>query len=288
MTMIRQLYGRYYDIAQLFVTPADQGHAGVARTRTYLILTLKGVVRQARDVNAVYREVSNFIAGLVQTQPGDYLVADRVDLLLEAHRTAAARKVELRDVTRPHSSVGNLMNHLLALRPRPVSPSKYVLHWPFVPTPPHLPRHFQANADEDYQLEYLLNARERRGLRFVCRLYSQRFGRCARQDRNLFVHLGDNPQKYLCWSAVSNSIPTFRRGSGRMFHPATGVWMTPRDKLAALGMPVTPGTSCSMGVPILPVADISRASSIAGNSFHFATAAVVQLVALTCYRDCSI
>ncbi|CAE7276424.1 unnamed protein product, partial [Symbiodinium microadriaticum] len=83
MNMIETLYGRHYDIVQLFVSPADQGHAGVARNRTYLILTRKHVVRQVRDVTKVYTELSHHISSLVQTRPRDYLVASRLDLLME-------------------------------------------------------------------------------------------------------------------------------------------------------------------------------------------------------------
>ena len=97
MNMIETLYGRHYDIVQLFVSPADQGHAGVARNRTYLILTRKHVVRQVRDVTKVYTELSHHISSLVQTRPRDYLVASRLDLLMEAGATAITRKLSFRD-----------------------------------------------------------------------------------------------------------------------------------------------------------------------------------------------
>ena len=69
-----------------------------------------------------------------------------------------------------------------------------------------------------------------------------------------------------------------------MYSPFLLWWMVPVEKLSALGFPVTKDTAVAMGVPMLPVADYLRASSVAGNSFHFSTAAVVQLVALSCYR----
>ena len=39
-------------------------------------------------------------------------------------------------------------------------------------------------------------------------------------DNDLFLHLGDNPQKYLCWSASSRRVPTFRLldRKGKLFH----------------------------------------------------------------------
>ena len=134
-----------------------------------------------------------------------------------------------------------------------------------------------------YSMKYLLNDRESRGVRFTLRRYRQDYQACPEEDEDLFVFLGDNPEKRLCWSARSARIPTFRTNSGKMYHPATESWMTPKDKLAALGLPVTPETAITMGVPMLPVMDTLRAASIAGNSFHFSTAAVVQLVMLCCH-----
>ena len=69
-----------------------------------------------------------------------------------------------------------------------------------------------------------------------------------------------------------------------MYHPHTQTWMGPKDRLAALGFPVNEETASAMGVPILPIADNLRAASVAGNSFHFMTAAVIQLVALSSFK----
>ena len=79
-------------------------------------------------------------------------------------------------------------------------------------------------------------------------------------------------------------IPTFRRNNGKMYHVKSQSWLTPKDRLACLGYPVTEQTATAMGVPVIPVKDRLRAGSVAGNSFHFATAACVQLVALSCYK----
>ena len=69
-----------------------------------------------------------------------------------------------------------------------------------------------------------------------------------------------------------------------MYHVRSQSWLTPREKLASLGFPITQGTAMSMGVPVIGVKDGLRATSVAGNSFHFATAACVQLIVLSCYR----
>ena len=79
MPMIMLLYSRYYAIKKLHVSPADQGHAGVARDRIYLVLALKG-------------KVSQFIKRRVQTRPCDYLVASWDELQREAQAVAMTRK----------------------------------------------------------------------------------------------------------------------------------------------------------------------------------------------------
>ena len=92
MAMIKRLYGRHYNIEQLFVSPADQGHAGIARERTYLILTLKCSVVKVHDVQAVYKKVSKYIQQRVQTRPHDYLISTPTDLQREATYVANLRK----------------------------------------------------------------------------------------------------------------------------------------------------------------------------------------------------
>ena len=135
-----------------------------------------------------------------------------------------------------------------------------------------------------YSMKDVLNQRESQGLEYACDLYQQRFGRPPQDDPDLFIHLGDNPRKFLCWSAVSGRMPTFRTGSGFFYNPFKDCWLLPKDKLACLGFPVTPEISAAMSVPTVPIADHFHAASIAGNSFHFSTVAVVQMVALACYR----
>lgn len=133
-------------------------------------------------------------------------------------------------------------------------------------------------------MRYLLNKREMDGLEHASKVYEARFGKPWTNDADLFIHLGDNPAKYLCWSATSNRVPTFRTGSGFIYNPCREQWLLPKDKLACLGFPVEQQVATAMGVAQIPVADRFRASSIAGNSFHFSTVAVVQMVALACYR----
>lgn len=135
-----------------------------------------------------------------------------------------------------------------------------------------------------FSMKFLLNRRERNGVRFTCDKFQHRFKRSAAADPDLMVHLGDNPHTFLCWSAVSGKVPTFRTGNGKMYSPYRQQWLLPKDKLCCLGLPVTSQMALAMGVPSVPVADRLRASSIAGNSFHFCSVALVHLVALSCYQ----
>lgn len=133
-------------------------------------------------------------------------------------------------------------------------------------------------------MKYILNERESKALDWSMREYQRRFDKDPATARDLFVHLGDNPWRYLCWSATSQRMPTFRTGSGFIYNPCSDTWLLPKDKLACLGFPVTPSTAMGMRVAMLPIADCLRASTVAGNSFHFCTVAVVQMVALACYQ----
>ena len=96
MEMIERLYSRYYTIKRLLVDPRHQGHAGMARPRVYLVLARKGKVTEVYDVVDMYQKVSDFISGLVATEPQDYLVASRVDRLMDATRVALKRRMHLR------------------------------------------------------------------------------------------------------------------------------------------------------------------------------------------------
>lgn len=92
MEMIKTLYAKHYDIEQLFVSPTDQGHAGIARDRLYLILALRGKVKQVHNVKCIYRKVSHYIRRRVATRPSDYLVSNLQDVHMDALRTARVRK----------------------------------------------------------------------------------------------------------------------------------------------------------------------------------------------------
>ncbi len=97
MDMINFLYKKMYNIIPLRVSPADQGHAGVARERLYrLILTLKGLVEEVFNPKQLYDEISQYISKHIKTEPKDYLVSTPREYFSEAMRTARERGIKLR------------------------------------------------------------------------------------------------------------------------------------------------------------------------------------------------
>ena len=113
--------------------------------------------------------------------------------------------------------------------------------------------------------------------------YKQRWGVDPCMDADLVFFLGDRATYSRIWSAVSGKLPTYRRNPGKYWYPHARRWLLPVDKLASMGLPVTEATADMMGVPVLPVLDPKRASSIQGNAMHFSNIAVVLLLGLTCF-----
>lgn len=138
-------------------------------------------------------------------------------------------------------------------------------------------------SDVQPSFKYLLTNRERHAETVLRAIYKKRYRVRAESNPNLFLYLGDNPDRRT-WSACSGRLPTLRMAGGLVWNVTQKRWLTGREKLASLGFPVTPETSSAMGVPPLPVKDVKRAGAIAGNAMCFATVGVVQLIALACYK----
>lgn len=133
-------------------------------------------------------------------------------------------------------------------------------------------------------LEYLLNTRERVTLDSLNQKYLVRYGADPSLQENLVYFLGDSAD-YQSWSAVSGKIPTFRLNSrtGKYWLPARGRWLTAKERLTALGFPTTSEVAASMQVPPIGAVDVQRASDICGNSMHFQTCGIMQLLTLACF-----
>jgi len=59
--------------------------------------------------------------------------------------------------------------------------------------------------------------------------------------------------------------------------------MTPCDKLASLGFPITEPVASVLGVPPLPLLDVSRADSTVGNAMQLSNCILIMMLALTCF-----
>ena len=70
-----------------------------------------------------------------------------------------------------------------------------------------------------------------------------------------------------------------------MWWAAKKRWMTQREKQLSLGMPVCADVAGMMNVPELPIFQGTRGNAISGNSMHFSTVAIVQLVALISFQS---
>jgi len=118
--------------------------------------------------------------------------------------------------------------------------------------------------------------------------YHNRFLEKFRMDPVLFpwlvYFLGDDCKEYCCWSAISRAIPTFRVHAGLYWFPAFNRFMTPREKLAAMGFPVYPELADALRVPVMEIEDSHAMGMLAGNCMHFVNAAAILLVALSCVR----
>ena len=135
-------------------------------------------------------------------------------------------------------------------------------------------------------LRYLLTDRERQALRDYCNYYWQKYGQNPHEQDSLFVHLGDNPDFSLNWSARGR-LPTFRMNGGLLWSVKYNRWLTAKERLVSMGWPVVNEVAEGMAAPLIPATDVKRASDLLGNSMHFLNTGVQQMVALSCFGpDC--
>ncbi|CAE7832180.1 desi2 [Symbiodinium sp. CCMP2592] len=136
---------------------------------------------------------------------------------------------------------------------------------------------------QDYS--YYLTQRELHSKAVLDNKYRQRFNSEPETNPNLVYNLGDNAEWNTSWSACSGALPTFRLGSStaKFWLPKYRRWLTCREKLVAMGFPVTTECAEALGTPIVFVSDVRRAADILGNCMHFTTAGVMQLIALSCF-----
>lgn len=129
---------------------------------------------------------------------------------------------------------------------------------------------------------YLLNERERQLVRQLDLDYAHKFQQDPATNENLIYFLGDRYEFSRTWSAVSNSIPTYRTNTGKYLARSRMVLSTV-DKLASLGWPVSHEAARELGTTVFPALDVKRADVLAGNSMHLTCASVVLLLGLCCF-----
>ena len=136
-------------------------------------------------------------------------------------------------------------------------------------------------------LDYLLLAREVSTVWSLNQKFRAKFGRDPEMEDNLVYHLGDSSD-FCSWSANSKQIPTFRVGSKSSLYwmPKYKRWLTAKEKLVAMGWPVTKEVAESQGIPFFGAKDTKRATDLLGNGMHWQTAGIFQLIALSCFGPC--
>ena len=96
MAMISDLYGEAYSWYQLWAEPADAGHGGIGRKRTYCIGMHTEKSECLHDPFELWDCVREEIKAYVATRPGDYFTASKQEVLLEAQLLANRRSRRFR------------------------------------------------------------------------------------------------------------------------------------------------------------------------------------------------
>ena len=140
-----------------------------------------------------------------------------------------------------------------------------------------------SHSKDQKDLTYLLTSREKQAVVLLSDHYMTKYGQDPTDAADLCFYLGDNPTYAVTWSAESMKVPCFRNSNGLYWIPSKKRWVTLREKLACLGLPVDPVYSQAMGVPPLLCRDAHRAASLIGNSMHLSSVALVTLVGLVSF-----
>lgn len=130
-------------------------------------------------------------------------------------------------------------------------------------------------------MQLLLTPHELERLRSYLRLWAQRFGLPAHFYAWAVFNLADNPDAgYVTWTAASGRLPSLRTHGAKYWSPWLGRWLTCKELLACMGLPVYPFLAASAGVSLLPVSPGPAARHMLGNMMHLASAGCVLAVAL--------
>ena len=136
-----------------------------------------------------------------------------------------------------------------------------------------------------HNMAMLLSPGEQRRLIVYMAMWAARFGQSSSTDTRAVFNLADNPEAgYVTWSAASGRIPGLRTNGGKLWVPYLSRWLTTKEQLAAMGVPVYTSLAIAAGVPVVPVTPGPEAKLMLGNMMHIASVGVAMLVALSCVR----
>jgi len=131
----------------------------------------------------------------------------------------------------------------------------------------------------------LLTEDEYSRLQLYLEHWQVRFGCHASQCPSAVFNLCDNPASgRVTWSAASGRIPGLRTNAGKLWSPMLQRWLTTKELLAAMGLPVYPALAAAAGVPLLEVQPGAEARHMLGNMMHIASVGTAMLIALSCAR----
>lgn len=129
----------------------------------------------------------------------------------------------------------------------------------------------------------LLTEHEQQRLAAYMALWLDRFGHDATTDQSAVFNLADNPDSgFVTWSGSSGRIPGLRTNGGKLWVPFLGRWLTTKEQLAAMGVPVYSSLAVAAQVPLVPVSPGPEAKLMLGNMMHIASVGTALLVAMAC------
>jgi hypothetical protein len=129
----------------------------------------------------------------------------------------------------------------------------------------------------------LLSPGEAQRLAAYEELWLHRFGQPACSCDWAIFNLADNPDGgFTTWSAASGRIPGLRTHNAKYWVPFLGRWLTNKELLAAMGVPVYPSLANAACVPVVAVTPGPAARHMLGNMMHIASVGSVIACALAC------
>ncbi len=131
----------------------------------------------------------------------------------------------------------------------------------------------------------LLSHGEQERLCLYMQAWASRFGTPACACPWAVFNLADNPGAgYTTWSAASGRIPGLRTHNAKHWVPYLSRWLTNKELLACMGLPVYDSLALAAGVSVMQVRPGPEARHMVGNMMHVASVGTVMAVAMASCR----